>query len=191
MGSFSFRPLARSDFALLGHWLAQPHVARWWAEDPSPPAIEAGYGASVDGREPSEAFIACRNGVPLGLVQRYRLAAWPQYLRELAPLILVPTGAVSIDYLIGPAEALGRGWGTAMVQAFTEALWPGDAQATAVIVPVHVANRASWRALERAGYARIASGLLAPDNPADDWEHYLYRIDRPAWHGMLNFHHTV
>ncbi len=178
MDSFSFRPLARSDFALLGHWLAQPHVARWWADDSSLAAIEADYGACVDGREPSEVFIAWRDGTPLGLVQRYRLAAWPEYLRELAPIVLVPAGAFSIDYLIDPAEALGRGWGTAMIEAFTEALWQCDANATAIIVPVHVANGASWRALERAGYARIASGQLTPDNPADDREHYLYRIDR-------------
>lgn len=191
MDSFTFRRLARSDFTLLGDWLAQPHVARWWADDPSAQAIEAGYGGAVDGTEPSEAFIACRAGVPLGLVQRYRLDAYPRYLRELEPIISVPTGAASINYLIGPVQALGRGWGTAMIQAFTEILWHADPQTTAVIVPVHVANRAAWRALERAGYARIASGLLEPDNPADDRECYLYRLDRPAWHGMFNFHNTT
>lgn len=191
MSDFDFRSLARSHFPLLGGWLAQPHVARWWAGDSSLVALEADYGGSIDGTEPSDVFIACRDGVPLGLVQRYRLDAYPNTLRELEPIISVPTGAASIDYLIGPAEALGRGWGTAMIQAFTERLWHDDPQASAVIVPVHVANRAAWRALERAGYARIASGLLQPDNPADDRRHYLYRIDPPAWHGMFNFHDTT
>jgi aminoglycoside 6'-N-acetyltransferase len=66
-----------------------------------------------------------------------------------------------------------------MVAAFSARLWQDDAVAPAIIVPVHAENRPSWRALERAGYARIATGLLEPDNPADHRKHYLYRLDRP------------
>ncbi|MET7498778.1 hypothetical protein [Streptomyces microflavus] len=39
-------------------------------------------------------------------------------------------------------------------------------------------NRASWRALEKAGLLRVAEGEMEPDNPVDDRAHYLYRIDR-------------
>jgi aminoglycoside 6'-N-acetyltransferase len=66
-----------------------------------------------------------------------------------------------------------------MIAAFTRRLWHDAPYAPAIVVPVHADNRASWRALERAGYARIATGLLEPDNPADNRKHYLYRIDRP------------
>jgi aminoglycoside 6'-N-acetyltransferase len=41
-------------------------------------------------------------------------------------------------------------------------------------VPVSVANRASWRALERAGFHRAATGELTPDNPSDGRDHYIY-----------------
>jgi aminoglycoside 6'-N-acetyltransferase len=45
---------------------------------------------------------------------------------------------------------------------------------------VVAANTASWRALEKAGFRRVASGDLPPDNPVDDPLHHVLRIDRPA-----------
>jgi aminoglycoside 6'-N-acetyltransferase len=45
---------------------------------------------------------------------------------------------------------------------------------------MHQANAASWRAVARAGFRRIAEGELNPDNPIDNRDHYLYQLDRPA-----------
>jgi aminoglycoside 6'-N-acetyltransferase len=196
MAACAFRHLTREDFPLLGDWLSQPHVARWWAADPSPDAIEADYGGSVDGTEPSEVFIASRGGTPLGLVQRYRWDAYPSYVDEVAAILTLPAQALSIDYLVGPPAALQRGWGTQMLREFVQSTWrdlwpgnspgtppatcPGDPQTPAIVVPVHADNTASWRVLERAGFRRVASGLLVPDNPADNRNHHIYRLDRPA-----------
>ncbi len=47
-------------------------------------------------------------------------------------------------------------------------------------MPVAAGNRASWRALERAGFTRIAAGPLPPDNPIDPPDHVVYRLMRPA-----------
>jgi len=47
-------------------------------------------------------------------------------------------------------------------------------------VPVSTANVASWRALEKAGFARVGTADLEPDNPVDSREHVVYRLDRPA-----------
>lgn len=179
MSGYSFRPITRADFPLLGHWLVQPHVQRWWADDPSPQALEKDYGGTVDGTEPADVFIARRDAEPIGLAQRFRLQAYPEYLEQLRPITEVPEGAYSIDYLIGEERWAGRGWGSEMIRAFTQKIWQNDSHASAVIVPVHSLNVASWRALEKAGYRRVASGLLAPDNPADDWSHHIYRANAP------------
>jgi aminoglycoside 6'-N-acetyltransferase len=48
-----------------------------------------------------------------------------------------------------------------------------------VIIPVAAGNRRSWRALEKAGFQRVAEGALEPDNPIDPPLHYIQRIDRP------------
>jgi len=176
----TFHSLRRADFALLGEWLATPHVARWWADNPSAAAIEADYGGCVDGTETADVFIACRDARPIGLMQRYRLDAYPQYIEELADLIAVPAAAYSIDYFLGPADVLGQGLGSRMIRAFTAGLWQDDPCASCVIVPTNTLNRASWRSLERAGFARVASGDLTPDNPIDDAAHFIYRINRPG-----------
>jgi aminoglycoside 6'-N-acetyltransferase len=180
MNALNFRRLARADFALLGAWLAQPHVARWWNHDPSPPSVEADFGPSVDSTDPAEAFIASARGRPVGLIQRYTFADNPGYIAELAPLIAVPGAALSIDYFIGEPDALRRGVGSAMIRAAVASIWRNYPSAPMVVVPVVAANTASWRVLERAGFRRVAEGPLAPDNPVDDWAHFVYRIERPA-----------
>lgn len=173
------RPLDRRDFPLLTRWLAEPHVARWWAHDPSPAAVEADFGAGVDGLEPTEYFIALAADRAIGLIQRYRIASWPDYGDEIEPLTAVPPGAASIDYLIGEPDALRHGLGSAMIRACVATIWRDWPDAGGVIVAVHADNTASWRVLQRAGFRRVASGEMAPDNPADDRRHVVYRIDRP------------
>ena len=75
---------------------------------------------------------------------------------------------------------LGRGLGAEMIRAFINRLWRDDRSALCVIVPLNALNAASVRALERAGFARVASGDLSPDNPIDDPAHFIYRLDRPG-----------
>jgi aminoglycoside 6'-N-acetyltransferase len=180
MRSFKFTPIDRADFPLLSCWLSTPHVARWWNDDPSPEAVENDYGGCVDGAEPCEVFMAHCNGAPVGLIQRYRFGAYPQYMDEVAHILHVSGVASSIDYMIGPADALGKGIGTAMIAAFVARTWDDDPDTPAIIVPVQADNRASWRALERASFARIAAGELEPDNPIDSSLHYIYRLDRAS-----------
>ncbi len=76
------RPLARADFLLLGAWLAEPLVARWWHHDPRPAALERDFGPSVDGADPTEMFIATLHGQPFGLIQRYRSRTTPSGARS-------------------------------------------------------------------------------------------------------------
>ncbi len=172
--------MRRNDFELLSRWLAEPLVAEWWNHDTSPAAVEREYGPAVDGREPASVLIAELEGPPFGLIQHYPIAAYPDYLAELAGLCEVPEGAVSIDYLIGLADHRGRGLGTRMIGSCVKRIWAERPGVTMVIVPVHVDNRASWRALESAGFRRIAEGRLTPDNPRHSRDHYVYRLDRPT-----------
>ena len=175
----TLRLLRREDFALLAAWLAEPLVARWWNHEFSPAAVERDFGPSVDGGEATEVFLAHVEGRPFGLVQRYAIGAYPEYLEELTPICTVPPGALSIDYLIGDPQARRRGLGTALIATTVADSWRCHPDADDIIVPVSVGNRASWRALEGAGFSRIAAGHLEPDNPVDSRDHYVYRVGRP------------
>lgn len=176
----SWRRLDETDFPLLRQWLRQPFVARWWNHETSPEAVARDFGPAARGEEPSEDLLMLLDGDPFGLVQRCRFADYPEYGDELAGQAEVPRGAMTIDYLIGDPSRVGRGLGSRMIRAVVGATWSDHPEATAVLVPVHVGNHASWRALEKAGLRRVAEVSLEPDNPLDDRAHYLYRIDRPA-----------
>ena len=176
--SYSFRRLTRAEFPLLAGWLANPHVARWWNHETSPEAVERDFGTSADGGEPSEDLLVLRDDLPVGLIQRCKLRDYPEYLTEFETLTEVPAEAATIDYLIGEAGLTGQGIGTAMIAAIVEDTWSAYPDTTAIMVAVVAGNRPSWRALERAGFRRVAEGPMEPDNPIDDPLHYLYRVDR-------------
>ncbi|MEV6979945.1 GNAT family N-acetyltransferase [Sphaerisporangium sp. NPDC051017] len=177
-GPITWRRLTEQDFPLLREWLERPHVARWWHHETTPEAVARDFGPAARGEEPSEDLLIFLDGRPLGLVQRCRYADHPEYVAELTPVVPVPEGAMCVDYLIGDPEQVGRGLGPLMIRAVVESTWTEYPDASCVLVPVSAANRASWRALEKAGLRRVAEGELEPDNPIDDRAHYVYRIDR-------------
>lgn len=179
MGAITFVPLRRTDFPRLATWLSEPQVARWWNQPTSTEALEAEFGAAIDGTEPTQVFLARTDGAPFGLIQRYVIASYPEYVEELSALYPLPPGALSVDYLIGGATDRGRGLGAAMITGLVADSWAAHPTATAVLVAMHAANTASWRAVQRAGFRRVAAGDLTPDNPIDTRDHYLYRLDRP------------
>lgn len=179
MSRFTFHRLSRADFPQLSSWLRQPHVARWWDDDPSLEALEEQYGGNVEGTEPSTVNVAHLDGRAFGLAQSYRIAAYPAHRDELARVVAFAEDASSIDYLVGRIEDTGRGLGTQMLSAFVEHVFREDAGTSVIVVPVHRHNRASWRALERVGFTRIAEGELEPDNAADTRDHVVYALTRP------------
>ena len=179
-GPITFRRLAPADLPMLRQWLTEPHVRHWWNHETSPEAVERDFGPAMRGDEPAEDLVVALDGVPVGLLQRCRWHDYPAYVEEIAPILEIPPGTVSIDYLIGPRELTGRGLGPRVLAAAVDAVWERYPDAPAVIVPVVATNRASWRALEKAGFRRVAAGDLTPDNPAEPPLCYIHRIDRPV-----------
>ena len=160
------RALERDDFGVLASWLREPLVAEWWHDDPSAAALEAQYGPSIDGADPTVMRIAEVDGSPAGLIQWFRLDDEPDYRDELRAAVDVPPGAWSLDYLVGESALRGRGVATAMVRAALAALG-----AAHVVVPVHEQNSASVAVLERCGFARTGMADLEPDNSAHSRRH--------------------
>jgi aminoglycoside 6'-N-acetyltransferase len=164
-------------------WLERPHVARWWNHETTNEAVERDFGPSADGREPNEDYLVLLEGRPIGVMQFSMYEDYPEYMDELRPIVTVPAGAASIDYLIGEPDVIGRGVGTAMIAAFCERIWSTEPDVGSVIVPVCSANEASWRALLGAGFRIVARGELEPDNPIDEPLHEILRLDRPLRQG--------
>jgi len=183
-----FRRVTTDDFDLLSTWLSHPHVSRWWNHEFTAEAVERDFGPSARGEEPNQDLLALLSDDrptgsaerPIGLLQRCFWHDYPEYVDEIAHILTIPTDAVTIDYLIGEPADTGRGLGPVMIEAAVADTWRTLPRANSIIVPVAAGNRASWRALEKAGFSRIAEGDLAPDNPIDPPLHVIYRIDRPS-----------
>ncbi|MEJ2869212.1 GNAT family N-acetyltransferase [Actinomycetospora sp. OC33-EN08] len=175
----TFRHVTADDFALIGRWLAEPHVERWWAHEWSPEAIERDFGPTLRGEEPAEDLIASAYGRPIGLCQRSFWYAYPDEVEEFAPYLDVPRDAMTIDYLLGEPADVGQGLGTALIRDLATDTFAAHPGCGVLLVPVNAGNPASWRALEKAGFRFVAHARAEPDNPIDPPDHRVYRFDRP------------
>lgn len=144
----NFRPLTKADFELFARWLSQPHVNRWWREPAKVEHVAKEYGACTNGDFTTRVYVVQHGDRPIGIVQSFRLADYPEEDRNY-PF----RGAISIDYFIGEAEYVGRGYGTKMIKQFIDTvvreLYAG---ASGVATSFEVENLASLGALNKAGF---------------------------------------
>jgi aminoglycoside 6'-N-acetyltransferase len=173
------RPLERDDLPLLAEWLSRPHVEKWWREAADAASVEAAYGLMIDRTDPTEGFIALRSGRPIGFIQRYLLDDYPEWQRAVA-VGVGPMRGLGIDYLIGDEAMTGRGLGPEMITVMVADSWDAYPDIPAIVVDVSQENRASWRALEHAGFHRVWEGVLESDDPSDQGPCYLYVQYRPG-----------
>ena len=150
----------------------------WWCEGHDAAAVEARYGPSVDGTDPTECFVVDRNGEPVGFIQRYLFDDNPKWQSALSTTG-TPSNAAGIDYLIGLEELIGQGLGPAIIGWFVEELWSRYPDVPAIVVDVAQDNRRSWRALEKACFHRTWSGMLDSDDPGDAGPAHVYMLVRP------------
>jgi aminoglycoside 6'-N-acetyltransferase len=184
-----FRPLAKTDLPLLAEWLKRAHVAQWWRERADLTTVTAAYGPMIDRADATEGFIALYDGQPFAFLQRYLLADNSEWAVAVGWIGAAASerGAAAgnradagIDYLIGEESMTGRGLGRQMIARFVDLAWVDYPEIDAVVVAVQQENRASWHALEGAGFRRTWAGTLDSDDPSDQGPSFLYLINRPT-----------
>lgn len=146
--SFKFRPLSRHDFPLLHKWLAETHVKKWWNDNLDMKGIEEKYGPRVDGAEPSCVFIILKHSEPIGLIQWYRWADYPEHAKQLGAL----ADEAGIDLAIGESKMLGQGLGSTIITDFLNQIVFADPKIKAVVTDPEEKNLRSIRAFEKAGF---------------------------------------
>jgi aminoglycoside 6'-N-acetyltransferase len=169
--SISFRPLRRSDFPLLQQWLCAPHVAAWWHEPLDLAGVEAKYGPRVDGAEPTHVFVIEADGRPVGWIQWYRWADYPEHARQLH----AEDTAAGIDLAIGEPEMTGLGLGPVAIVEFLRQIVFADPGISAVVADPEERNLRSLRAFEKAGFTVTGTVQLADE----EFRRRVVRMDRP------------
>lgn len=149
-----FAPLAAADLPLLHAWLNAPHVVAGYSRvHTTPEDVAAKYGPRIAGTDPIHSYIASVAGRPLGYVQTYRVADFPDYAASLGEF----GGAVAIDVLIGEVEYTGRGLGPRVIAAAVAELVFPTSDAEACVATPRADNTASLRAFAKAGFTLVRS----------------------------------
>ncbi len=170
-----FRPVTREDFPLLHRWLTTLEVQAWWRSDTRTiDDVEREYGPQVDGSDPTRLFLIVVAGQPVGMIQCYRHADYPDWQEVVG----VPSAA-GIDYLIGEDGYRGRGIGSAAIAAFTSTVFGLYPEIDSIVSVPQQGNRASCRALEKAGFSLLEERELNTGHPSDAGISAVYGRARP------------
>ena len=140
-GPYEFRPASAADLPMLGAWLREPEVRRWWGD----PAHELGLLRENldDGR--ATMLVVSHEGRPFAYVQHYDVRAWPMpYFDHL------PAGSRAVDVMIGEPDMMSGGHGSAFLRELALAL-KGEG-VPAVAIDPDPENKRAVRAYEKAGF---------------------------------------
>lgn len=159
----AFRPLAVADLPALLDWQRAPHVARWFPEHLDLAAAERKYGLRIAGRSPTRVHVAVIDGRDVGFLQHYRVGDYPDYAAATGQ-----PDAIGVDYAIGLPEFTRRGLGPQLIWAYLrDVALPAHPAARQAMAGPDVANYASIRALEKAGF-RQADQVVVQGEPGPE-----------------------
>jgi aminoglycoside 6'-N-acetyltransferase len=169
--SISFRPLERCDFPLMQEWLAAPHVAVWWNERNDLASVEAKYGPRIDGTEPTNVFVIEQECRPIGWIQWYLWAHYPDHARQVG----AEPGSAGIDLAIGELKMTGLGLGPVVIREFLNQFVFANSSVCAVVADPAESNLRSLHAFRKAGFNVVSTVQLA----SEGFSRQVVRLLRP------------
>ncbi len=175
-GQIAFVDLDRAHLPTLTRWLNTPHVYEWWGVSSGPGSLGGSgsdaateqqvYEKYAPGLDPDAAgtrrYVITVDGRAIGLIQWYPLAGETEYtaaIGESAP------GGAGIDLFIGEVDAVDRGIGSAVLEAFVTDVVFADPSITRAVGAPHPDNSRSCRAFEKAGFACVRDANVPDSGP--------------------------
>lgn len=159
----NLEPLRREHFPLVVRWLNASHVQEWWRDgEATQESVEHKYAPRLAEDSATRVFVINIDGVPAGLIQCYRHADYPEWDTDVGV-----ENAAGADYLIGEPILVGRGHGSAAIDAVVGIAFEIYPDVKSVVAVPQADNRASCRALEKAGFTLTDIRDLDSDDPSD------------------------
>jgi aminoglycoside 6'-N-acetyltransferase len=158
----SLRTMRREDLSMVEHWLAEPHVARWYLAGSSLEREIGDVRDSVERRQPVHVLVAVRGEAAIGWCQWYFCDDDPAWAADVG----AGPGDVGIDYAVGEHALVGQGVGTQLVGELVR-LVRAQLPGCAVLADPDERNTASRRVLEKNGFALVGVRSL-PSEPTDE-----------------------
>jgi RimJ/RimL family protein N-acetyltransferase len=157
------------DLRLLHEWLQRPHVRRWWRESETLEEVVDRYAPAIEGSDPTDLYLVVLEGRDMGFIETYLVADHPAY----ASLIGVGEGTAGVDLFIAEEALTGKGVGSEILRRFVSEVVFAKASTRRCVAGPEVANVASVRAFEKAGFRRVKE-FVEDGNPS-----LLLQLDRP------------
>ncbi|HWF15523.1 MAG TPA: GNAT family N-acetyltransferase [Acidimicrobiales bacterium] len=159
----TLRPMQLDDLGLVRHWLAEPHVARWFLAGSSLERELEDIRLSVTGAQPVHLLVALDDDRPIGWCQWYVCEDNLEWSAEIG----AAPGDVGVDYAIGEPTSVGRGLGTDLIAALVAFVRAERSEDCVVMADPEAHNVASRRVLEKNGFELVAEKAMACE-PTDD-----------------------
>ncbi|ADU12448.1 GNAT family N-acetyltransferase [Asticcacaulis excentricus] len=150
---YGFRRLTEADIALVNDWIARPHVAQWWIDGTGGPSepIDADILQEPD----FNTWIVSLHDRPFAYMQDYNPHLYPDHHFFDRPL-----GTRGIDQIIGEADMVGIGHGTAFIRQRVVQLFAEGA--SCIATDPHPDNTRAIRAYQKAGFAPYGE-VISPE----------------------------
>jgi aminoglycoside 6'-N-acetyltransferase len=135
------------------------------------------FGPLARREEPTFAYLFERGDEPIGYLQFYRVADWPEWNAILG--LEDMDGVWSVDLFVGDPARWGQGLGTAALRLAVTHLLEAEGARRVIITPF-ASNGRAIRSYEKAGFRKLR--LLSAAEPhegamVDEW---LMAVDRVA-----------
>ena len=152
-GEVRLRHLAEDDLALLARWFNEPHMFPFYMrERMSLDEVRAKFRPRLGTSSGIECLVAAIEGVPFGYVQWYANRRDPTY----GAAKLGFADGIGLDYFIGDPGSLGKGLGSAMLDAFAQSVARRLPEADKAILVQHAdANVRAVACAKRAGFVAL------------------------------------
>lgn len=168
MTSIKLRPATPNDLPTLKYWDEQPHVLEAGTDD-------WGWATELHRQPPwREQLIAELNGRPIGFLQIIDPAQEDSHYwgKDIGP------NKRAIDIWIGEADALGKGYGTTMMQQAFARCFTNPAVTEILIDPLS-SNARAIQFYRRLGFEFVAFRTFYDDHCA------VHRLRRSTWEAQI------
>ncbi len=163
--------MVADDLRLLHEWLERPHVRRWWGERRTYDAVVEHYLPAIEGQDPTDHYLVLLDERPVGMLQTYLVKDYPAHA---AVMKIADDATAGVDILVGEEELTGQGLGTEILRRFVDEVVFARGETVVCVADPAVANVASVRAFEKAGF-RIVRTFI---DPQDGQTRAVVRLDR-------------
>jgi aminoglycoside 6'-N-acetyltransferase len=134
------------------------------------------YGVVARREEPTFAYVIEHGGSPIGYLQFYRVADWPEWGAILG--LDDQADVWSVDLFVGEPALWGRGLGTAAVRLSVRHLFDVRRARRVVITPF-TWNARAVRSYEKAGFRRVRLLPRAEEHEGVMGDEWLMVVDPP------------